>query len=45
MDTAKILRNGQHQSIRLPKAYWLSGKRVYRKRMGKAVVLLPEDDS
>lgn len=45
MDTAKILRNGHRQSTRLPKAYWFSGKRVYLKRMGKAVVLLPEDDS
>lgn len=45
MDTAKIFRNGQSQAIRLPKEYWFRGARVYLKRMGNAVVLIPEHDS
>jgi len=45
MDTARIFRNGQSQAIRLPKEYRFRGDRVYLKRMGNAVVLLPEYDS
>lgn len=45
MDTAKIFRNGQSQAIRLPKEYRFRGARVYLKRMGNAVVLIPEHDS
>lgn len=45
MDTAKIFQNGQSQAIRLPKEYRFRGARVYLKRMGNAVVLIPEYDS
>ena len=45
MDTAKIFRNGQSQAIRLPKEYRFRGTKVYVKRMGNAVVLIPEQDS
>jgi len=45
MDTARIFQNGQSQSIRLPKEYRFRGDRVYLKRMGNAVFLLPEYDS
>jgi antitoxin VapB len=45
MDTAKIFQNGQSQAIRLPKEYRFRGTKVYLKRMGTAVVLLPEHDS
>lgn len=45
MDTAKIFRNGQSQAIRLPKEYRFEGSKVYLKRMGNAVVLIPEHDS
>lgn len=45
MDTAKIFQNGKSQAIRLPKEYRFRGSKVYVKRMGNAVVLLPEDDS
>ena len=45
MDTAKIFQNGQSQAIRLPKEYRFRGTKVYLKRMGNAVVLIPEDDS
>ena len=45
MDTAKIFQNGQSQAIRLPKEYRFRGTKVYIKRMGNAVVLIPEYDS
>ena len=45
MDTAKIFQNGQSQAIRLPKEYRFRGTKVYIKRMGNAVVLIPEFDS
>lgn len=45
MDTAKIFQNGQSQAIRLPKEYRFRGTKVYVKRMGNAVVLIPEYDS
>ena len=43
MDTAKLFQSGNSQAIRLPKAYRLPGDKVYIKRMGKAIVLLPVD--
>lgn len=45
MDTAKIFQNGQSQAIRLPKEYRFQGSKVYIKRVGNAVVLIPEHDS
>jgi len=45
MDTAKLFQNGKSQAIRLPKAYRLQGTKVYIKRMGNALVILPEYDS
>ena len=45
MDTAKLFQNGQSQAVRLPKKYRFAGDRVLIKRMGKAVILLPEQDS
>lgn len=42
MDTAKLFRNGNSQAVRLPKKYRFEGTRVYIKRMGNAVVLIPE---
>lgn len=45
MDTAKLFRNGQSQAVRLPKAYRFRGSKVYIKKMGNAVVLIPEHDS
>lgn len=41
MDTAKLFLNGQSQAVRLPKEYRFQGDRVYLKRVGNAVVLLP----
>jgi len=45
VDKAKLFQNGRSQAVRLPKAYRLAGSRVYIKRMGNAVVLIPEEDS
>ena len=45
MDTAKIFQNGKSQAIRLPKEYRFEGTKVYVKRIGNAVVLIPEHDS
>jgi antitoxin VapB len=45
MDTAKIFQNGKSQAIRLPKEYRFQGTKVYVKRVGNAVVLIPEHDS
>lgn len=45
MDTAKIFKSGNSQAIRLPKEYRFEGSKVYLKRVGNAVVLIPENDS
>lgn len=45
METAKLFRNGQSQAVRLPKRYRFTGTQVYIKRVGNAVVLIPEYDS
>lgn len=41
MDTAKIFQNGKSQAVRLPKEFRFNGDRVYIKRVGDAVVLIP----
>ncbi len=45
MDTAKIFQNGKSQAVRLPKEYRFRGSKVYIKKMGTAIVLIPEQDS
>ncbi len=45
MDTAKLFQNGNSQAIRLPKKYRFQGTKVYIKKLGNAVVLIPEHDS
>lgn len=45
MDTAKLFQNGKSQAIRLPKEYRFEGTKVYLKKMGNAVVIIPEQDS
>ena len=42
MKVAKLFQNGQSQAVRLPKEFRFSGNQVYIKRIGDAVVLLPE---
>jgi antitoxin VapB len=41
METAKLFQNGKSQAVRLPKEFRFGSDRVYIKRVGKAVVLLP----
>ncbi len=45
MQTAKLFQNGQSQAVRLPKEFRFPGNKVFIKRMGNAVVLLPYHDS
>ena len=45
MKVAKLFRNGNSQAVRLPKEFRFEGTQVYIKRMGNAVLLLPEQDS
>ncbi len=44
METAKLFENGRSQAVRLPKQFRFQGDRVWIKRVGNAVVLLPFDD-
>jgi antitoxin VapB len=41
METAKLFQNGKSQAVRLPKEFRFKGDRIYLKRMGNAVILLP----
>lgn len=45
METAKLFKNGRSQAVRLPKEFRFDGDKVYVKRVGNAVVLLPYRDS
>ena len=45
MKTAKLLRNGYSQAVRLPKEFRFPGTEVFTKRVGSAVVLLPKAKS
>jgi len=44
METAKLFQNGQSQAVRLPKEFRFQGDKVYIKKIGNAVVLLPFDN-
>lgn len=41
MEIARLFQNGKSQAVRLPKAFRFAGDRVFIKRVGNAVVLLP----
>ncbi|MCP4674314.1 MAG: AbrB/MazE/SpoVT family DNA-binding domain-containing protein [Deltaproteobacteria bacterium] len=43
MRTAKLFKNGQSQAVRLPKEFRFKGNKVYIRRLGPNVVLIPED--
>ena len=45
METAKLFKNGKSQAVRLPKKYRFPGDKVLIKRVGNAVVLLPDRES
>jgi len=41
VETARLFQNGKSQAVRLPKPFRFAGDRVFIKKMGSAVVLLP----
>lgn len=43
MKTAKIFQNGQSQAVRLPKEFRFRGDRVYVKKSGNVVSLIPAE--
>lgn len=45
METAKLFQNGKSQAVRLPKEFRFKGSQVFIKRVGNAVVLIPENES
>ena len=45
MKVAKLFKNGQSQAVRLPKEFRFEGTQVFIKRVGNAVILLPEQHS
>lgn len=45
VDTAKLFLSGRSQAVRLPKAYRFAGGQVFVKRVGSAVLLIPEANS
>lgn len=45
MKTAKLFMNGQSQAVRLPKEFRFLGDEVFIKKVGTAVVLMPEKNS
>ena len=44
MRTAQVVQETDGQSVRLPQDVRLSGARVYVKRVGNVIVLIPEDN-
>jgi antitoxin VapB len=45
MRTAKLFQNGQSQAVRLPKEFRFEGDKVFVKKMGNAVIIIPYQDS
>jgi antitoxin VapB len=44
MNTAKIFRSGNSRAVRLPKGFQLEGIEVYVKRVGRGLLLMPNED-
>jgi antitoxin VapB len=44
METTKLFMSGRSQAVRLPKAYRIAGTEVFIKKVGNAIVLIPETD-
>jgi antitoxin VapB len=42
MKTAELFKNGQSQAVRLPKENRFEGDKVFIKKVGSSVALLPE---
>lgn len=45
MKTARLFQNGQSQAIRLPKEFRLNGDKVFIKKMGNALIIIPYQNS
>ena len=45
MQKAKLFKNGQSQAVRLPREFRFQGKEVLIKKVGNAVLLIPESGS
>jgi antitoxin VapB len=45
VDTAKLFKHGSSQAVRLPSKYRFDGSKVYIRKLGNAVILIPEQDS
>ena len=45
MKTAKLFLNGRSQAVRLPKEFRFSGQKVFIKKVGDAVLLIPYQES
>jgi len=45
VETAKLFRSGRSQEVRFPEEFRFDGEKVYVKKVGDAVVLLPREDS
>ncbi len=43
MPTTTLFMNGKSQAVRIPKEYRFDGEKVFIKRVGNAIVLLPEE--
>jgi len=41
MQTARLFKNGRSQAVRLPKEFRFDGDRVFIKRVGNSVILIP----
>jgi len=44
VETAKVFHSGNSQAVRLPKEFRFREDRVYVRRLGNAIVLLPYGD-
>jgi antitoxin VapB len=45
MKTAKLFRNGRSQAVRLPREFRFEGDRVFIRKCGKGVLLLPAENA
>lgn len=44
MNTGRVFKSGNSQAVRLPKEFQFSGDRVYIKRAGRNIILMPKDE-
>ena len=44
MEIAKLFQNGRSQAVRLPKEFRFRGDKVFIRKVGNAVVLIPYQD-